>query len=191
MKILSTLGLTAVGVLCTVAVAAPGASATTLEIEGITKNESLTMESSIKAGYSANLRDTFGTSINTCLNGTSTGSTTSPYSSTTITGTGSILQLSSCKRPSVVHKFGTLHISHISDTTNGTVTSSGAEVTTNSPFGTITCETGEGTHLGTLTGVSSGHAEMDVNVTIVCSGISLKWTATRVITVPTGLGVSA
>jgi hypothetical protein len=89
-----------------------------------------------------------------------------------------------------VHKSGSLSIKWISGT-NGTVTSSEAEFTTGSPFGTLNCKTGAGTHLGTLTGVASGHATVDINAALSCSGVSSKWEAEWVITTPTGLGVVA
>jgi hypothetical protein len=99
------------------------------------------------------------------------------------------LKFSNCTRePVTVHKSGELHITWTSGT-NGTVTSSGAEVTTGSPFGTINCKTGEGTHLGTLTGVAAGKATMDINAVLSCSGISSKWEATYTVTSPEGLGV--
>jgi hypothetical protein len=69
------------------------------------------------------------------------------------------------------------------------VTSSGAEVTTGSPFGTLNCKTEAGTHLGTLTGVKEGNATMDINAALFCGGISSKWEATYTVTSPSGLGV--
>jgi hypothetical protein len=164
------------------------ASATTLEVEGAVQNQSIVMETSLKAGTSMILKDTFGFTSNTCTNGGGTGNTESPFSGTTVTGRGTNVHFSSCERePITGHKTGTLHIQWTSGT-NGTVSSSGAEVTSPSPFGTLNCKTGAGTHLGSLTGVKSGHATMDVNAAISCSGISSKLEATLTVTTPTGLG---
>jgi hypothetical protein len=207
MKYLKMLGLAAVAAMAFMAFAASSASATTLEVGGVTKNESITITASLKTGTSATLRDTFGFSSNTCTKSHVHGSTTSathqggPTTHGVYTGyelTGELtegsngLSFSECENePVEVHTGGTLHIRHIANTTNGTVTSSGAEVTTESPFGTLNCKTGAGTHLGTLTGVKEGHATMDINATLSCSGISSKWIATYTVTSPTGLGVSA
>jgi hypothetical protein len=109
-----------------------------------------------------------------------------------VTGAVNTLTFGTCTRePVTTHKGGTLHIKWIEGTTNGTVTSSGAEVTTGSPFGTLNCKTGEGTHLGTLKGVAktTEHATMEINAVLSCSGISSKWEATYTVTSPTGLGV--
>jgi hypothetical protein len=192
MKYLKMLGLAAVAAMALVAFTAGSASATTLEVGGSTKNESITIKSSLKTGTSATLRDTFGFSSNTCTSSSVEGATENSFTGASLTGKISSLTFTECENePVEVHTGGTLHVSHIANTTNGTVTSSGAEVTTESPFGTLNCKTGAGTHLGTLTGVSSGHATMDINATLSCSGISSKWIATYTVTSPTGLGVSA
>lgn len=170
---------------------AGSASATTLEVGGVKQNQSVLIETSLKSGTSAILKDTFGFSSNTCTEGGGTGNTQSPFTGPSVTGIGTSVYFSGCARePILGHKTGTLHVQWTSGT-NGTVTSSGAEITTGSPFGTLNCKTGEGTHLGTLTGVAAGHATMDVNATISCSGVSSKLEATFTITSPTGLGAVA
>ena len=191
MKYLKMLGLAAVAAMALMAVVAGSASATTLELGGVTKSTSTTISASLKVGTSAVLKDTFGISSNTCTESSVSG-TTSSTSGATVTGTLSALSFKKCEREPVnVLKAGTLHVAWISGTTNGTVSSSGAEVETPSPFGTLICSTGAGTHLGTITGVklSSEHATMDINATLSCSGVSSKWVATYTVTSPTGLGV--
>jgi len=203
MKYLKMLGLAAVAAMALMAVTAGSASATTLEIGGVTQNASVTITASLKAGTSAILKDTAGISSNTCTASHVHGSTTSAdragvtvdnaYTGDSLTGPltpgAGGLSFSGCARePVTADATGELHITWTSGT-NGTVTSSGAEVTTGSPFGTLNCKTNAGTHLGTLTGVAAGNATMDINAVLSCSGISSKWEATYSVTTPSGLGV--
>jgi len=192
MKQLKMLGLAAVAAAALTALAAPFASATTLEVGGVSQNGSVAISASLKSGTMVILRDTFGITTNRCNKSTVEGASGNPFSGATVTGPLSTLTFGECSfEPVEVHKGGTLHFSHITGTTNGTVTSSGTEVTTNSAFGTLNCITGGGTHLGTLTGVASGHATIDINAQLSCSGISSKLAATYTVTGPTGFGVSA
>jgi hypothetical protein len=189
MKYLKMLGLAAVAAMALMAFTAGSASATTLEVGGTAQSTSVSLTATLKSGSSAILKDTFGFSSNTCTSSEVKGASASPFSNETVTGAVSTLSFSSCARePVVTHNAGTLHVKWTSGT-DGTVTSSGAEVTTGSPFGTLNCKTGAGTHLGTLTGVASGNATMDINAALSCSGISSKWEATYVVTSPSGLGV--
>ena len=188
MKYLKMLGLAAVAAMALMAIGAGSASATTLEVGGVVKSTSTTISASLKSGTSAILKDTFGVSSNTCTSSTVSG-TTSSTSGASVTGTISTLDFASCERsPVTTDKGGTLHVTWTSGT-NGTVTSSGAEVTTPSPFGTLNCKTNEGTHLGSVDGVKTGNATMTINATLSCSGISSKWEATYVVTSPEGLGI--
>jgi len=191
MKNLKMLGLAAVSAMALMAVTAGSASATTLEIGGVTQNKSVAITASLKAGTSALLEDTTGLEDNTCISSSVAGSSASPFSGATVTGAVSTLTFTNCNREPVTKDAGgTLHITWTSGT-NGTVTSSGAEVTTGSPFGTLNCKTGAGTHLGTLTGVAAGNATMTINATLTCSGISSRFRATYIVTSPAGLGVES
>jgi hypothetical protein len=91
----------------------------------------------------------------------------------------------------VVDHTGSLTIENISGTTNGTMRSIGTEWTAPSPFGTLRCVTAAlpGTDLGTLTGVASGNATIDVSAALNCGAITAKLTATYTVTSPAGLGV--
>ena len=190
MKYLKMIGLAAVAAMALAAFTAGTASATTLSVEGVSKNSSVSIVATLKSGTSALLKDTAGISSNTCTGSEVKGATASPFTGATVTGAVSTLSFSSCARAVTVHKGGTLHVTWTSGT-NGTVTSSGAEVTTGSPFGTLTCVTGAGTHLGTLTGVKTGNASLAINAALTCSGISSKWEATYTVTSPAGLGVES
>lgn len=167
---------------------------TTLEVGGVAKNEAVTVESTLKSGTSALLTTTDGLFFaNTCTESTVKG-TTSVFTSTTVSAPVSSLTFGSCKEnPVVVENTGSLTVENISGTTNGTVRSIGAKVKTGSPFGSLTCVTasGEGTDIGTLTGVASGTATMDVSAALNCGSITAKWAATYTVTSPEGLGVTA
>jgi hypothetical protein len=169
----------------------------------------ISIEATLKSGTSALLTDTFGFFANTCTVSNVKGTTETDVTdepepgvkvTTTYTATGTNpidgpiteLSWSSCKEGNPVpHANGSLSVSWIKGTTNGTVKSKNAQVTVPSALGTLTCTTPkEGTDLGTLTGVASSlaHATMDINAVLNC-GITAKWTGTYTVTTPTGLGV--
>ena len=193
MKYLKILGLAAVAAMALTAFTAATASATTLEVAGATQNKSVTLDASLASGTKAVLARTDGSLANECAASTVQGSTVSPFTGATVTGPISSLSFTECTRPVTVHKAGTLHVAHIASTTNGTVSSSGAEVTVGSPFGTLTCVTGAGVDLGTLTGKKEGSAVMDINAVLNCGFLvpSATWKGTYTVTSPAGLGVSA
>ena len=196
MKYLKMLGLAAVAAMSFMAFAAGSASATTLEVTTETTNAAVTITASIESGKSATLSRTDGSLANTCTESHVHGTTdvfTGPVVSGPLTPGSAGLSFGNCSRPVTVHKSGSLSVTHISGTTDGTVSSSGAEVTVGSPFGTLNCKTNEGTHIGRLTGVGHGHATLDVEAVIPCGFLvpSALWSAHYEITTPTGLGVSA
>jgi len=172
-------------------VGASGASATTLEVGGVTQNNAVTINAHLATGTSILWKGTSGNITNTC--------TTSAVSGTTSTFTGnptgalSTLTFENCTRRVTVHNMGKLFVEHIVKTTNGTMYSEETEVTVEEPlFGYVICTTGAGTHIGTLT-ASASHATIDINAVINCGAIkpSVKWEGEYKITSPTGLGVSA
>jgi hypothetical protein len=190
MKYLKVLGLAAVAAMAMMAFAAGSASATTLEVGGVTTDDSVTITASLASGESAILKDTAGFSKNTCTVSHVHGTTTSPFTGDAVTGDIETLTFTGCTRTVTVHDPGKLEVVWTSDT-NGTVYSEEAQVTVGSAIGTLNCETDETTHLGDLTGVASGHATLHVNAVIDCGIISsAKWEATYTITSPDGLGVS-
>jgi hypothetical protein len=186
MKYVKLLGLAALSAMALMAFAST-ASATTLEVGGSAKNESVSIKSNIATGTSALLEDTSAISQNTCTTSNVEGSSSSPFTATKVTGAVSSLTFSNCDRTVTVHAAGKLYVEWTSGT-NGKVGSEEAEVTSGSPFGTLTCVTGTGTHIGTLTGVASGNATMHINAVLDC-GISARWTGTYTVTSPSGLGV--
>jgi hypothetical protein len=177
------------------AVPAGSASATTLEVDGSTTNARVDISASLKAGTSHPMTSTSGSTLfNTCTGLTMAGFTQSPYTGTTATVSLTTLTFTGCYNNVTVHKMGTLHIEQIAGTTNGTLRSSGAEVTTYSAlFGTyLNCKTGAGTHFGTLTGAGADeHATWHFTAALNCGITSALWKGTYIVTSPTGLGVSA
>jgi hypothetical protein len=191
MKHLKMLGVAALAAMGLMAFAG-SASATTLSVEGVKKNEAVTIKATLAAGSSALLKDKNGTTADTCTGSTVEGTTTAfdPPS-----GPVSKLEFTGCSHTTHVLKPGSLSVAWISNT-EGTVTSSGAEVTVVSTvFGaSAICKTGTGTVVGTLTGVASGHATMDIDATnsLNCGILGTSsWTGTYTVTSPTGLGVES
>jgi hypothetical protein len=171
MKYLKMLGLAAVAAMALMAFAA-SASATTLEVNGVTQNKSVSLESTLKAGTSAILKDEFGTTTDTCTVSTVSGSTTKfdPPS-----GPVSALTFSSCTHTTTVIAKGNLSVAWTSGT-NGTVSSNGAEVTVQSTFfgASAVCKTGDAT--------------VDINAKINCGILGAStWTGTYTVTKVNGV----
>lgn len=190
---LKALGLATVAAMAFTTFAVSSASATTLEVGGVTKNEAVTFEWSLKAGTKTVLARTDGSLANECESSTGKGTTVSPFTGSTVTAVTSSLTYLFCIRGWSVHKAGVVHLAHIAGTTKATVTFSKTQWTVGSPFGTLNCETGEGATIGTLTGLASGEAELDVSAVLNCGFLvpSATWKSTYVFTSPKGLGVSA
>jgi hypothetical protein len=143
------------------------------------------------------LEDTLGFIENTCES-TTQGKTTNE-TGTTVTGTVESLTWSNCTFATSTIKGGKLHIKWTSGM-NGTVTSSGAEVTTKIPGGVCIYGSGEGITLGTLDGVASTTEEAKLTVNTVVKLLktesgsclsSARWTATYVVDNPKGLTVKS
>jgi hypothetical protein len=194
MKYLKIISLAALAAMALMAVAAGSASATTLEVGGVTTNASVTIKASLATGTSTILRDTNNSTIDTCTTSTFEGKTESSFTGATIGGKLTGLTFGNCTHTTTVDAKGSLTVEHVAGTTNGTVRSTGMSVTWQSTtFGaTLNCQTNN-THLGTLTGSASGHASLKVNAVVNCGFFvpSMKWEATYTFTTPTGLGVVA
>ena len=186
---LKEIGLAVVAVIAFTAFGASSASATTLEVGGVAKNSSVSIQASLKSGTKTLIKDTAGISSTVCEGSSLAGSTSSPFTGHTVTAVTSNLQYLICTRFITVHKAGIVHLTFISGTT-ATVTWSQSEWTIGSAFGTLNCKTGEGTHVGTLNGVKEGNATMTINAVFLCSGISSIWEGTYTVTSPSGLGVT-
>jgi hypothetical protein len=192
LKLIATVAMTALAALAVVGVAS--ASATTLEVGGVTKNEAVTIVGSLASSTSMVLSRTDGSLANTCTTFEIEGTAVSPFTGTKVSGSGKTLKFGGCTEPVTAHKTGTLIGEHIAGTTNATMYSSEAEVTVKTPFGnTVNCRTGGGTDIGILTGTATGHATLHINAVVNCGFIlpSAKMQANVTVTSPTGVGASA
>jgi hypothetical protein len=192
MRSLKSLGLALLAASALVALAADSASATTAEIEGMTKNESVTVTASLEPGTSAILEDTNGFTQDTCSEGSGHGTSVAPFTGASVGGPGSIITFGGCTHTTHTLKLGSFSVAWTSGT-NGTITSSGTEGTVKSTlFGvSIVCKTGAGTDMGTITGTASGHATADINAVVSCGAFvpTARVTASVIVTSPTGIGV--
>lgn len=173
---------------------AGSASATTLELTGVAQNQSLPLTLTLVPGTTTIFKTTAesGFPSNTCTASHIAGSTIWPFTGSTITAPVSTMTFGQCDRSVTVEKGGTLHIQHIPGTTNGTVTSSGAEIRIQfGGFGYHTAKTGVGTHIGTLIGVKDGHSRLQVNAVLNTGFLipSATWEGEYIVTGPTYLGV--
>lgn len=171
------------------------ASATTLEVKGVKNTGAVTIHE-VTSSSSIIWDDTTGSFINTCKTSTVHIVTQTPFTGTRVGGPISAMTFESCtedaKEKIVVDAAGSLEIENISGTTNGTVFSKNTKVTLPSPFGKLTCTTSStGTDIGKLTGVASGTATMDISAVLQCGIITAKFSGTRTVDSPEGLGVTA
>lgn len=186
------LGLaSAAALVITASLGAGSASATTFEVGGVAQNKSVSAFGSLQAGTSMILKDEFGTSTDTCTVAEVKGATEGTFTAASIGGKIGTLTFKSCTHTTKVIAAGSMSVVWTSGT-NGSVTSSGGEVTVQSTFfgSSAVCKTGAGTKIGTLTGVKSGHATLDINATVNCGILGNgSLTGTVVGTGSGGLGV--
>jgi hypothetical protein len=190
MKLSKMFGLLAVAALALMAFASTASATTTLETNGVKQTSVIELNSSLSG--SAVLKDTSGAFANTCTSSSVIGKDSTSTTGATVSGPISTLSFSNCTHsPVVVDAAGTLSVENISGTTNGTLRSSGAKVTTPvTIFGSVvtaTCTT-ENTDIGTLKGVASGSATIEINAVLNCGSFlpSAKWEGKYVTTTSTG-----
>jgi hypothetical protein len=195
MKHLKSIALAAMATMALIALAAaPSASATTLEVGGVTQNRAVTIHATIGAGNTTQLSEPFRIAINRCSVSTIHAETERTFTTAGTAAIGGAIRTLTFERctqdPVVVHRAGSLSVQWIRGTTNGTVFSTGTEVTWPlGMLGTVTCLTNN-TDIGTLTGVRSGQATLDINGNLPCTRIGTGvWTGTYTVTTPEGSGV--
>ncbi len=194
MNYLKMIGLAAMVAMTLTGFSAGSASATTIEVNGVTQTGAVAVSASVETGVSLLWQLTNGSFANTCTASTFTASTTTftAESSQPIGGPVSAMSFTTCTTsPITVDKRGSLSFEWISGTTNGTLRSVGTEATVPSPIGNLNCKTGEGTDIGTVTGKSTGQtATIDIKAVINCGFLapSVTWTGSYQITNPTGFG---
>jgi hypothetical protein len=196
MKYIKMLGMaTAVAIGLTTAVVSV-ASATTLGIGGVSQNKAVTIWAVGESGTSTVLKDTNNLTQDTCTE-PALHLETGVFTGASVSGTVSTLAWFTCTHTTHTIAAGSLSISRIGSTTNGTLTSSGAEWTFKSTvFGlSLVCKTGSGTDIGTLTGAptSADHATIDVNAVVNCGFFCPTAVLSGRLTVetPNGLGVES
>lgn len=202
MKYVKMLGLAAIAATALMAFVASSASATTL-YSGTTKLPKGTeIVASLAKGGTYTLTATNGESLDTCTAGTVSGKT-NQESATEITGEAAVSWGESgteCAKTTDTLKGGTIGITWIKGTINGTVKSYGAEVTVGGIFG-VSCVYGTeatGTDLGELKGVTGEKedATLAINTPVLLKSggflcpPSAIWKANYVVTSPTPLHVT-
>jgi hypothetical protein len=174
--------------------AAASASATTIEINGVTQNQSVEITATLEPGTSLTIKDEFATTHDTCTESELTFDTEAPYTTTLLGATITKFTVGKCTHTTTVLAKGTFDIHHITGTTNGLIVWTGGEVTLQSTFfgASAVCKAGAGTTLGTLTGKAAGKAVFDLNAKVNCGILgTASWTATYTITSPEGAGIEA
>lgn len=189
---LRTLAIVALATAAIPVFAVSSATATTLEIGEATQNKAVTFTWSQESGLSSTLGRTDGTQTTTCTEMDASGTTFSPFTGHIVAASISTLTFE-CNHEITVHKAGQFYFTHASGTTSAKTFMKGTELTVPTTLGfTVTCKTGEGTEVGTLTGVKSGSAKVDINAVLNCGFLlpSASWKGTFILTSPPGLGVS-
>jgi hypothetical protein len=187
MRHLKSVGLIGLAAAALLTFGVGSAGATTFESGGPTINSSVSI--SLSGKFKLVWKDTAGFSGNECTTSNVSGSTSSPFTGSSVTGAVSSMAFEGCTRPITVHKKGSLEFTYTSGT-NATVASEGTEITVGSAIGTLKCQTGATTNLGTATGVSSGSATLDVNSLLNCGIIpSLKWEGSLAFTASGGISI--
>lgn len=194
MKYAKMLGLAAIAAMALMAFAANSASATTLESGATILPEGTEIVASLTAKTSAELTDTNGNPLDTCTESTVSGKT-EQKTAPTLSGKATVTW-GGCTSETKTLNGGTLTISWIEGTTNGTITSDNAEVTINGLFGTSCIYGTSSTDLGVLKGVAKGDATLSINAVVeekepkkfLCPDTGI-WKANYSVTSPTPLGV--
>lgn len=201
LKMLGLLAVAATALLALVGVGTASAHPTELYTGHTTANSGLTLHAVLDTGTTALLTDTSGELADTCKESTVNVKTTGKATEEgEIHGEIETLTWGGCTWTTKTLTNGSLDITDIGDVNgdgqgDGTVTGTASRVTVQ-VFGFLDCVygTGAGTHLGTLTGSTAGHATMDINATVklqegaFCPETT-KWVAKYEVTSPTGLNV--
>jgi hypothetical protein len=200
MKHLKMLGLAAVSAVASPLLLGGGtASAEMTELFGgaTTLSSGSPVSATLSSGTSALLTPTSGELMQTCKGSTVSGATTNATGSA-VSGAISTLSWSTCINTTNTLTNGSLSITKRANSDDGTVSGIGSRVTV-LVFGFLDCVygTGTGTHLGTLTGVTSGNATLAINAVLNlqegsfgCPDTTM-WVANYTVTTPAALNVGS
>ena len=190
MKYLKMLGLAAVAAMALMAFGAGSASATklcTVATEPCPNADVTSIHAELVG--EAVLETKEGTVLNKCKKSTISGDVTNGATGSPASGPVTVLTFGECERTVDVIKLGSMDVNNISGTFNGTVTVTGTEVTSQTPFGTCVFTA---TNLGTLLG--GAPAKMSINALVNrTSGLcpaEVRWTAEYKVTSPSALYVT-
>ena len=198
MRYLKGLLIAAIAAAVLMAFAGAALAASELYKGGTTLSAGSTIHASLASGASSLLEIEESESIVGTCTGSTVESKTTSTAGEQIQAEITSLIWSGCTSTTDTLTNGTLRISRIPGTDNGTLSASGLLWTV--ALGGTTCRygTGESTDLGTITGETSTakHARVDINALIneqapkqtLCPDTT-NWTATWTITTPTGLNV--
>lgn len=207
MKYMKLIGLAALAAMALMAFGAGTASATKLCKNNLSTTNcsehypektlvEATLTKNAKGEQTAILETLEGTVLDTCTGSTVAGKTENTAATgEPVKGKIETLTWSGCTKTTNTLSMGTLEISHIAGTDNGTLTGSSTEVTINTIFGS--CVYGlaaTGTHIGTVVGGNPATITISAIVpklsgNFACPSES-RWTATYTITQPNPLYVS-
>jgi hypothetical protein len=193
MKYLKVLGLAAVAAMALMAFGAGTASATKLCTDSACTTvyaAGTEIKSELVAGTSARLTSG-GSTIATCTSSGVSGKTSNKEGAT-VSGSISSLTWGGCSQTTHTVSNGSLEIAYTSGS-NGTVTGKGSQVTVQIFGVSCTYGTGEGTHLGSITGGSAPILKITTTVTKTAGGFlcpgTAGWDAEYVLTAPHALFV--
>lgn len=166
------------------------ASATTVTVGGTAQNSSVTYSAGLASGTSTVLKDSAGTTTNTCTESSLAGKTEGTFSGASVGGNASTFTFGKCSHKMTVLKIGKVNFRWLFGILLGISFKDFEWKSISTAFGVeATCKTGEGTEIGTLTGVSSGNATIDVNAKVNCGILgTATWTGTYSVASPSGLG---
>jgi hypothetical protein len=193
MRYLKMFGLVAIATVAFSSVAGAGtASATTLTVGGVAKNSSVEYSASLASGTSTVVKDSAGTTTNTCTSSTFKGKTEGTFTGEAVGGNISSFTFGNCTHKMTILRFGKLIFRWLFGGAALTITDFEWK-TVSTAFGVeATCKFGTGTEVGTLTGVSSGNATIDVNAKVNCGILgTASWTGTYTVTSPSGLSATS
>jgi hypothetical protein len=155
------------------------------------------IEVSMETGSSALMSSTSGGLVNTCVEGSAEGKT-NITTGAVVSGTGNVIALGQCSFTTDTVANGNFSVTRIAGTNDGTVASNGTVATVGIAGATCLYGTGNGTHLGTLDGVTTGHATLPIKATIneqepkkiLCPDTTVLSMGV-VVTSPTGLNIGS
>ncbi len=175
------LGLIAVAAMALMALLGVGTASATVLCKTATAGKACgegwkysgTVKGSLASGTSAVMKTTSGEVVNTCTGGTAEASASAGGPTSTVTANTTSVSLTGCtnKITNLSTCEGEIH--YISETSNGTATVKGCEMTSTSAFGSCVYSAGSGIDVGVIEEGSSGVAAKFSKVVNKVSGSAI------------------